>query len=369
MTEDLARVASALVTCVALHACREVAAASILPVISIVASDPAGTRVVVEARGATCRSGAVPERVGRSMLVLRRNVDGSVPIVGEYSCDRGALRFRPAISLVAGETYVARVLGTRGAMQRFTIRRPERPADALRVVSVLPAAGVLPANLLRLYVTFSRPMVGEDDVERRFELRRMGRADPVAGPWRTTNLWSRDRRTLTLLFHPGRQKRGVTFSSQMEPLLVPGGRYAIVARGLQSVDGDELAETVVKQFDVGADDREPPMPSRISAPAGATRDFIEVEFADVLDSGRAAQSIHVLRADGTLVAGQGMLRADERALQWRASDAWVPGAYTVRISPDLEDLAGNAPRRLFDAAAPPSRGDALALRFVVTTER
>ena len=89
----------------------------------------------------------------------------------------------------------------------------------MRVLKVYPSANRLPENTLRLYVHFSG-VVARGGVYSRFKLvRDDGKA--VLRPFVELDeeLWSEDGLRLTLLFDPGRVKRGQTPSGMTEALL------------------------------------------------------------------------------------------------------------------------------------------------------
>ena len=73
-----------------------------------------------------------------------------------------------------------------------------------------PTADELPANQLKLYIHFSRPM-SEGWAARAVHGRRVDNDEPLEGVFfaMEPELWNRKRRRLTLLFDPGRIKRGL----------------------------------------------------------------------------------------------------------------------------------------------------------------
>ncbi|MFN7131543.1 MAG: hypothetical protein ACK4N5_05630, partial [Myxococcales bacterium] len=58
---------------------------------------------------------------------------------------------------------------------------------------------VLPENLLKFYLHFSKPMRPTDAIFEQIELRTED-GKPVAAPWRRTELWSEDGKRLLLSF-------------------------------------------------------------------------------------------------------------------------------------------------------------------------
>jgi hypothetical protein len=88
-----------------------------------------------------------------------------------------------------------------------------------------------------------------------------------------------------------------------------------------------------------------------------------------MDHGLLGRTLTVLRA-GRPVAGGVRVGAAERSWVFSPDSPWTAGDHTLRIDTDLEDLAGNNLRQVFDidAATPHQRsglGDAVDRPFVV----
>ena len=90
-----------------------------------------------------------------------------------------------------------------------------------RVAQVYPTSGVLPANALKLYIYFSAPM-RKGDSWKHLHLLRDG--VPVEYPFLELDqeLWDRDQRRFTVLFDPGRIKRGLASLAEAGPALEEG---------------------------------------------------------------------------------------------------------------------------------------------------
>jgi hypothetical protein len=116
----------------------------------------------------------------------------------------------------------------RGAPTTTIVARPAASLPPLATVAaVYPGASILPANRLRIYIQFSAPM-GHGGAEHVRILDEQGRAldDPFLPL--DTELWSPDRTRITLLFDPGRVKRGILPNVQMGRPLKPGRRYTLI---------------------------------------------------------------------------------------------------------------------------------------------
>ena len=87
-------------------------------------------------------------------------------------------------------------------------------------------------------------------------------------------LWDRDQRRFTVLFDPGRIKRGLASLAEAGPALEEGHNYTLVIdRDWRDARGALLAEEFRKEFHVGAADRTPPDPKKwgVTAPAAPSQ--------------------------------------------------------------------------------------------------
>src|SRR5262249_43304176 len=127
-------------------------------------------------------------------------------LFGEFRHAGRELIFTPRHRLTAGYLYRARLTLQDGTVAKADYRVPTpAPHQPAVVEMVYPTADKLPANLLKFYVHFSRPMREGPAIFDRIHL--LDADDrPVPEPWRLTELWSDDCRRLTLCIHPGRIK-------------------------------------------------------------------------------------------------------------------------------------------------------------------
>jgi len=159
-------------------------------------------------------------------------------------------------------------------------------------------------------------------------------------------LWDRDFQRLTLLFDPGRIKRGVVPNRDLGPVLVEGRRYTLVIdREMQDAKGAPLAETFRREFSVGPAERRAVDLKRwkITAPKAGARNPVIIDFDRPLDHALLERVFRVNAATGTQSIDRG-------ETQWRfePSEPWKAGTHTIVIDTALEDLAGNRIGRPFD---------------------
>jgi hypothetical protein len=244
--------------------------------------------------------------------------------------------------------------------------RPQGTHDATHVVAVRAGGGDVPSNLLRVYVELSAPMEPGAAYEYIHVVDATGHEVKDALLELRAELWSPDRRRLTLLFDPGRVKRGIRSNLEMGAPLVAGHRYRLVIDSAwRDARNQPLATSYSQELRVAGFDSLPPNPSRwsISTPRRESRDPLRVGFGEPLDHALALRLISVVDERGSRVPGRASLSDDDRSWTFVPSAAW-PRQALLRIEPALEDLAGNNLVRLFDTDRAADRNSDAALTDV-----
>jgi hypothetical protein len=337
-------------------------------------------------------------RVGRrpaDSTLIRSDRRERLPVViGKYIVDGRNLKFEPRFPFSAGTAYRAEIdtaaLARLAAgspvdaepvaplvMHDFTIPSQAKPRTT-RVLGVYPSSAELPANLLRWYVELSAPMTPGSALEHVHLLDESGRQVRGAFLALDQELWDPDRRRLTLLFDPGRVKRGVRTNLEAGAPLEAGHRYRLVVDDAwQDGNGAELVSSFEQSFQAVSADRTSLDPKRwrLTVPAAGTREALRLEFGEIVDHALAVSMIGVSGAGGSGVAGTVQLADDDRVWMFSPTSPWPKGDFELRIDRRLEDVAGNSVARVFDtdrsrAAGPvdaaPSEG-IVAVPFRVET--
>lgn len=215
-----------------------------------------------------------------------------------------------------------------------------------RVVAVHPTAHRVPSNLLRIYIEFSTPM-REDQARTRVRLLDdSGRVVQGAFLEMDQELWDPSHQRLTMLFDPGRVKRGIRSNLEMGAPLLEGHRYRLVVdSGWPDAKGAPLRAPFTHELLVGAFDGASPNPSKwvLTAPRNGTHDTLVVRFDEPLDHALAARAIGVVG-----VTGDARVLAGDTAWQFAPATPW-PASASLRVGLMLEDLAGNSVGRVFDS--------------------
>jgi hypothetical protein len=307
-----------------------------------------------------------------SFQVRTSEADTSLPsVAGRYAWLRDTIRFTAAYPLVPGQTYHVRLDGgliaPRAVLQggagdcdaaprlidtTIAVAITRTLGDRTEVLAVYPTVDVLPMNQLKLYVHFSAPMrTGEASAHTRIIDETDGRVVPDAFFSFDEELWDQTQTRLTLLFDPGRIKRGLMPNEELGLPLRAGRRYRLVIDAAWTdANGNSLRKTYVKRFAVAAPNRVAPRAARwsVTTPRAGTSDTLSVSFGEPMDEALLERLLVVRDSSGTPVAGKVVIARGEDRRQFVPASQWRAGRYAIDVGTDLEDLAGNNLRRLFD---------------------
>jgi hypothetical protein len=330
---------------------------------------------------------ASSQEAWQRLLSVRVGEDSTaLPLLGTYTVAGDTLRFRPRFPPSPGVTYVATAVipsGGASAPEARNRDRPERAAITARwrydapagspttvVSAIYPTTDVVPMNLLRMYVEFSAPMSSGHawDFVKLYAEGDSLVEEPFFTAGGVVELWDPDHTRLTVLFDPGRIKRDLKPHEEMGLPLRAGKRYRLVIDSAwRDAAGRPLMRSFTKQFRVGAQDRTLIRTAgwRITRPRAGTTDSLLVGFPESLDRALLARLVSVHDAAGAKVDGVAAISERETRWTFTPSRPWGNGAYALHVDTELEDLAGNNLKRLFDVAP----GDSAAIGIVAAVER
>ena len=303
--------------------------------------DPA--RVVVRAPGA-----------GAGATLSLHRLDGVAvgpAIFGTVERRDGDLVLEPSFALQRGAAYRARLVTAAGRVSERDHRVASLPGtDPPRVTALYPTADELPANLLKFYLQFSRPMrEGRVIFDRIHLVDERGRR--VESPWRRQELWSDGGRRLTLWIHPGRVKQGLNLRRTMGPVLEPDRRYTLVVdAAVQALDGTPMEAGFRHSFRTGPAVRERIDVGtwRLEVPPAGTRAPLRVIVPRPLDHALVPRHLEVRGPSGAPIRVTVRVEAGERELAVVPEKRWDAAPHVLVAGEYLEDLGGNTPERVFD---------------------
>lgn len=290
---------------------------------------------------------AAPPEGWSSVFAVYTGGEGSPAILGSYAVENGALVFHPRWPIAAG-MHVRAVFhapGSPGIVAGFDIPKAA-PTPVTRIDRVYPSTDTLPSNALKLYIYFSAPMRRGEAWQHIRLLDEHGEKMELPFLELDQELWDATNTRLTVLFDPGRIKRGLLPLNESGPILSEGHTYTLViAADWLDANGQPLAAPVNKRFHVAADEREAIDPTkwRIAAPAAGTLDSLVVKFPRPLDYALLQRAIGVAGIEGKI-----SVAADETEWRFTPAAPWKRGDYRLMVNTALEDLAGNRVGRPFD---------------------
>jgi hypothetical protein len=269
------------------------------------------------------------------------------PMMGGYTTEADSLIFHPRYPLVSGLTYRAVLQSASGPALEKVFHAPALPAHAAATVSAIyPSVDVLPENTLKLYIEFSAPMSRGYAWQHIRLLDASGAAVDLPFLEVDQELWDPGFRRMTVLFDPGRIKRGLVPNRDAGPPIEEGKQYTLVIdRGWPDSNGEPLGRDTRKTFRVGPAARKG---IDLKQWRIAARGNLTVEFPKPLDYALLSHAIQVMGPDGKVVVGTQAI--DRRETRWTFTPAakWAAGEYQLQVDTALEDLAGNRIGRAFD---------------------
>jgi hypothetical protein len=278
--------------------------------------------------------------------------EGDVPpVLGTYQLADGTLTFSPRFPLKSGVRYRAVFRDASGELAETFSLPDERRLPSTRVTQVYPTSDVLPGNQLKFYLCFSAPMQRGEAWRRVHLYDAAGKLVELPFLELQQELWDPEYRRLTILFDPGRIKRGLVPLREVGPAIEEGKEYSLVVdRTWIDAGGVPLEKGFRKTFRVAAADRTPVDPARwkVNAPAAGSLAPLILDFPKPLDYALLQHLIEVADAAGHPVAGSIAVEREETRWTYTPREPWKTGSYRVLVDTALEDLAGNRVGRPFD---------------------
>lgn len=294
---------------------------------------------------------------------LQDNANGIV-ISGTYEIFTDAISFTPRFPFANNVTYKAKffaeeltensnevylpVMSASVLELEFSIGNASRNSSA--VTTVYPTADLLPENILKFHICFSKPMATgyAYDLIRLFD----EHGKQIEKPFLILDqeLWDEEMKTLTILLDPGRIKRGLRPNLEMKPALQANNKYSLVIeKGWKDIDGNFTTQAFAKHFECGPADRQSPNVAkyRITVPQLESASLV-INFEEPMDYILVSESIRVTDLHGNILAGNILPGRNETEIEFVPRSPWSENNYTIQFNPLMEDLAGNNLNRLFD---------------------
>ncbi len=268
--------------------------------------------------------------------------DGDVPpVLGTFSTQANSVYFEPRFEI--SRTIPVRVV-VKGQVFHFAAEALQLKPSTF-VEQIFPTGNQLPANQLKFYIHFSAPMLNGEAWQNIQLLDQNNKPVDLAFLEIDQELWDRENRRLTILFDPGRIKRGVTPRDEIGSSLEAGKTYTLqINPAWRDENRIPLLKPCTKTFTVIAEDRAAIDPAKwsLSLPKPNTLAPLAIDFKEPLD---AALALRLIRFP---MKGEATLGPNESSLVFTPAKPWKQGQFEIEIDTALEDLAGNKVGRPFD---------------------
>ena len=303
--------------------------------------------------------------------------EGRIPMQGTYHQQNDGVTFQPDFPFSPGTRYLVRVAASHAGEaetlsstrvmhqgqefleSRFTLPTKQVPQPA-KVVKILPTSDELPANLLRFYIYFSSPM------RRGFSDTSVTLIDEqgliVSKPFMQfkQELWDPEQKRLTIIFDPGRIKRGV--STNLPPALEEGKFYRLIIDGnWEDAQGNLLHRQYEKHFRAHSALRSNPDPTQwgMTLPSGNSKESVNLTFLRPFDHALLRRMITIRSKTDESIEGSIKIDQAETRWQFTPTHPWKEGQYAIHVDARLEDVAGNNLQGLFDRPVQESLSNAV----------
>ncbi len=318
-------------------------------------------------------AGRLTQEAGEAILSLSLLDDTKKPgpaMLGKYERNARELVFTPRFPLEPGQTYRA-VLKLDGESFTEDRRIPElKNQTPPKVLKIYPTTDVLPANHLKFYIYFDRPMRGGKELFKLIELVD-DKGNVIDDPWLLDEIWDDENNCLIIYIHPGRIKWGVLLRELLGPVLFEKRSYALVVRGaLSDPAGNKLGADVVKKFRTTPEDRVRIDLNgwKLTAPKADTREPLTLTLSKSIDHRSLQRFLKVSDAKGEQIAGVISIGKEEKTWHFTPTQSWRKGSYRLDLDGQLEDVAGNTPVQPFDRDLKSPKLPAQTLRWELVAQ-
>jgi hypothetical protein len=296
-----------------------------------------------------------------------------IPVQGVFSEYEDYLIFTPYYPFENGLTYTVRTkdLNTgRYFDSNFVLEATEK-RNVAELLHIYPSAEELPENLLRFYLYFNSPMRQGKALKHIHLVDSNGDKDTQAFMQFKHELWSPDGKRLTLLFDPGRIKRGVSTNLELGPALLEGNTYQLEISGdWQDIYGQKLCATHTKTFKVGAAYRTAIDISswNVNEPEVASTKPLTIQLDRIMDYALVQSMIQIRSLENQNVQGNWEISETESVLHFTPDEKWQNGNYEIVLDSSIEDVTGNNLNSLLDDQIKPDQSTLKKTNFSIKFE-
>ena len=231
----------------------------------------------------------------------------------------------------------------------FEISRSEDNVP-MTVTGIYPSVKQVPANILKWYIEFSKPVNPVRIYEHIQFLDKDGNAIDRSILHLGAPLLSADGTLLTVWIEPGRQKRLLGPNKHLGSVFEPMQNYTLeIAGTLKDTEGIPIGDSVKHSFTTIEPDRKKPSIKdwQVQSLESDSRQALQITTNETLDYGSLLDAFTVIY-EGSLIEGEMSYDGSAKMIYFTPVQKWKKGSYTIKIDDQLEDMAGNNLLYLFD---------------------
>ncbi|MEM1407387.1 MAG: hypothetical protein AAGG59_11470 [Bacteroidota bacterium] len=292
-------------------------------------------------------------------LFYIRVKNSSFNILGKYMISDSAFTFKPrflpdpklvhtAFVDFDALNRISDLPGGKSGLEVFELAFDPTTDNLTYITSFFPTADTLPSNVLRCYVYFSNAM-GLDDPYDHIRVTD-SKGKPLTEPFVEIpeGLWDESRTRLTLLFHPGRIKRGVGPNMTKGEVFKEKETYTIeLSPQWADGQGRPLKQGFRKTFFIDKAERNSIKIEEweVNIPQSQTMEPLILKTSRMLDRALIPRMVKVYSKEGIV---SGNWSGDTFSHSFIPEHSWGAGDYILKVDPRLEDVSGNTLLSAFD---------------------
>ncbi|REG85650.1 hypothetical protein [Marinomonas pollencensis] len=270
------------------------------------------------------------------------------PIAGHYYHDETRAYFKPYFEFVKGQSYVVKTKEITPAQKLKThlneFMLTAATPKAVKVMKIQPNSALIPENTLRFYLYFTQPMKPNVAFNYIKLVNAEGVEDNAAFMKFKQELWSADRKRLTLLMDPGRIKRGVETNLELGPALEAGKAYKIIVKaGWPTANGNQTLAGFSHSYQINNALRTLPDVNKwkITPPKIGSLQPLRIQFDRLFDYQLLQSEISLFSSDGNEISGKISNDEEHQIWQFTPKKQWRNKHIVLSVNAKLEDVAGN----------------------------
>jgi len=285
------------------------------------------------------------------LLQLEKNLPGP-SMLFDIELNDNTLLIKPEFSLIKGSLYKLSIqISEQDIFEKNIIIVPKKLSTP-KLLGLHPNTKTIPANILRVYLSFSEPMARNQVRDKIFLSNAQGQR--IDNPFLNlqAELWNNKQTRLTLLLDPGRIKQGVGPNVSDGAPLKAGKTYSLnISKSFKSAAGQPLEKLQSIDFTVGTAQRKKinPYDWHLNTPIYNTKSTLIVTFDRLIDIGTSSHFLRIVDNNNNEV--QGHSTHNEKTWKFTPKNPWRSSVYSIIVSPELEDVSGNTITAPFDALA------------------